>query len=144
MKIKLRLFLTLLVCLLLAIPAVMAPSHPVFIDPETGQTIDEILGDPGTTPDSTWYVIDRWWESIQLTNADTPEEEAELLEHLTQERYAELHAMIEEGNDDAAESAVEETREIFEQTVETVEEIEATGENIGLLHDFVQAALTQE
>jgi len=56
----------LAVLLLFTIPLITAPSHPIFIDPETGETIDTILGNPGTTPDSIWYGFERWWEDIQV------------------------------------------------------------------------------
>lgn len=137
-------FLTLLVCLLMAVPAAFAPSHPVFIDFETGETIDEILGDPGTTPDSIWYGFERWWENIQVAGADTPEEEVELLQDLVEERYAEFHTMIEEGNYEVAEFTIAEIAELEDELVETVEEIEATGDNLDFVHDIEAAALEQE
>jgi len=144
-KIRVMQFLTLLMCLSLAIPAVIAPSHPAYINPQTGETIEETIDtDPGTLPDSIWYGFERWWENIQVSNADTPEEERALLENLMQERYAEFHQMIEEGNYDIAEYTIGEIEEIEDQLVEVVEEVEATGENLDFIHDVQQMAFEQE
>lgn len=137
-------FFTLLVCLLMAFPAAQAPSHPVFIDPETGETIDTILGNPGTTPDSIWYGFERWWEDIQVANTNTPEERTTLLQSLMQERYAEFHAMIEEGNYDVAKYTIGEIEQIENKLVGIIDEVEATGENLYFIHDVEQATLKQE
>ena len=138
-------FLALLVCLSLAIPAVIAPSHPVYIDPKTGETIDDALDtDPGITPDSIWYGFERWWEDIQVATADTKEEQAALLQSLMQERYAEFHQMIEQGEPGISEHIVSEFAELEESLAEIVEGIEPTEENLDFLHEIEETALEQE
>ena len=60
------LLILILVFSLFSIPGVIAPSHPVDCDFETGTCKDQITGeiwefpDPGTTPDSLFYGFELW------------------------------------------------------------------------------------
>ena len=121
-KLKQMQFLTVLVCLLMAVPAALAPT-----------AVEYNTVDPGTTPDSVWYGFELFWESI-----------AEVDQDHTYERFAEMQAMIVERNYEAAQEAVVEAEEIFNNVVETVEETDATEENLDTIHVVEETYLVYE
>ncbi len=84
---KFKSILLLLLSSLLLIPAAIAPTAVEF-------------GAPGTTPDSFWYPVERWWERTFETNVDH-----------TPERFAEMQAMLTAGKTEAASRAGEEVRQ---------------------------------
>ncbi len=109
-KCILILFLTLLVFgITLNVPTVLAQETPT---------------DPGITPDSFLWGIDKALEQISLLLATSPSEKATKGLEIAQERLAEIKKMIEENKLDAAEKAQESHGETLEGVQEDIEDIE--------------------
>jgi len=93
-----KLSILLLSLFLLLLPVALAPTAVEF-------------SDPGTTPDSFWYPVERWWERAFETTVDH-----------TPERFAEMQAMLTAGNTLAASRAGEEVRQTITFLQERIEE----------------------
>jgi len=90
---------------------------PVILAQETSE-------DPGITPDSFLWGLDRALEQISLLLATSPSSKATKgLEH-AQERLAEIKVMIEENKLDAAKKAEESHGETLAEVQENIDEIE--------------------
>ncbi|MTI57050.1 DUF5667 domain-containing protein [Geosporobacter ferrireducens] len=75
---------------------------PVFAD-----TTNIVEAAPGITPDSVFYVVDRWVEDIQLAFNGNPEKKAALLHQMSLERLAEAERMLEENKEEHVNTAFE-------------------------------------
>ena len=84
----------------------------------------ETLEDPGITPDSFLWGIDKALEQISLLLAISPEAKATKGLEIAQERLAEIKKMIEENKLEAAEKAEESHGKTLVGVQESIEEIE--------------------
>ncbi|MDI6640357.1 MAG: DUF5667 domain-containing protein, partial [Methanocellales archaeon] len=81
------------------------------------------LPDPGTTPDSWLYGLDRAFESLQKAITRAPEARAKLALQLAQERLVEAREMAERGKPDLANEMAEDYEEELNQAMEHGEKI---------------------
>src|SRR3989338_4814268 len=61
----------------------------------------------GITPDSPLYFLDTAWDSFQIALAVSPDAEATVTAQVSAERLVEAHAMLEAGDYDGAQVAME-------------------------------------
>jgi len=84
----------------------------------------EILPNPGITPDSFLWSLDKVLEQISLLITTSPNEKATKGLKIAEERLAEIKVMIEENKLDAAEKAEESHGKTLAGVQENIEEIE--------------------
>ncbi|MEK6842654.1 MAG: DUF5667 domain-containing protein, partial [Nanoarchaeota archaeon] len=77
------------------------------------QETEATFVDPGMTPDNIFYAFERFFEDIQLVFIGDQEEKLHLEAELSAERLAEINAMIQQENYQAAMEAAEEANEIL-------------------------------
>lgn len=82
--------------------------------------------DFGMAPDSPWYAFDLLAENFQVAFAGSPEEQAQLEAFFTLEHYAEMQAMIEAGDYDAAQEAADAVEDTLESMQDHIEEVSET------------------
>jgi len=97
---------------LLLTPFGIAPSHPDFIDVT-----------PGVNPDSPFYTFDVLWDNIRVGFAGDAEAKAKLTAEISAERFAEMQAMLESNNLQAAERAGTEEQKYLEKFKDHVQSI---------------------
>ncbi len=114
---------------------------------ETSGDIDESFVDPGTSPDSALYTFDLLWEDFRLALATSHEAEASLEAAYLDERFAEMHAMIQDGEYSEAQEAADSASVLLEDFHEDVQGIaesggvtydEFTSSEDTSLHDFIE------
>ncbi len=104
-------FLALIVATMLLFsvtPGVIAPSHPDF-------------GDGGTDAGDATYTFERIYEQFQVFLAARGEDELSLKISQAEERYAEMHQLILEGNYEAAEEAARDAESIMSSSKEDMD-----------------------
>lgn len=100
---------------------------PVFVG---AQVATSTLPDPGTLPDSPFYFLKSWRESIQLFFTFGAELKAEQYLHLAEVRLAEYEKMLEKGKDDIAERTLEKYENQLERALTKAEELKAKGDDV--------------
>lgn len=116
--------LSLLVSLLVLATPVFAAEEAEFVD-------------PGVTPNSPVYGLDRALERIQLAITFKEEEKAKLKFKFAEERLAEAEVMAEEGEEELAEELMEDYEEGLNETNEEIERAVARGQNVTDLVEHV-------
>ncbi len=113
----------------------------------TTSDIDETFVDPGTSPDSILYTLDLFLEDVRLALATSHEAEATLEAAYLDERFAEMHAMIQDGAYSEAQEAADAASVILEDFHEDIQGIaesggvtynEFTSSEDTSLHDFIE------
>ncbi len=104
-----------MLAVLLVMPFAVAQPAVVEADMGAGEVeIDELEGDPGITPDSFWYGLDRALERINLALTFNKVRKAEKGLEIAKERLLEAKKMAEEGNVKAMERAQVEHDKVIE------------------------------
>ncbi|HCP08809.1 MAG TPA: hypothetical protein DIT25_03370 [Candidatus Moranbacteria bacterium] len=88
----------------------------------------QALPDPGITPDSPFYFLDKWGKGISLAFTFGTEAKAKKQLIIAQERLAEAEQMEEEGKTEAAEKAVEQYGKMVSAAAENVAKAARSGE----------------
>lgn len=99
------------------------------IDERVSTTIDEIT-DPGMLPDSPFYFLKGWWESIQLTFTFDSVKKAELFDKLASRKLLEAQKLVENGNTELAEKHMEKFENRVQKMQEQVEKAQENGKDI--------------
>ena len=98
-------------------------------------TLDAVIEDPGTLPDSTFYFLKTWGEGIHMFFTFDESKKAELEYKYTLRRYSEIQKLLEKGKTDAAEKQLTKAEQKTERLQKRIET--ATQENSGNKDDLV-------
>jgi len=88
------------------------------------------LPSPGITPDSPFYFLKSWKESIQTFFTFGAENKAKQFLHLAEVRLAEYQKMIEKGKTEIAEKTLEKYGRQLNQALEKTEEAKEKGKDV--------------
>lgn len=88
---------------------------------------DKELSDPGLTPDSSFYFLKTWKESIQTFFTFGAENKAKQYLHLAEVRLAEYQKMIERGKSEIAQKTLDKYEKQLNQAVEKAQEAQKKG-----------------
>jgi hypothetical protein len=88
---------------------------------------EESLPNPGTLPDSSFYFLKSWKESIQTFFTFGAENKAKQFLHLADVRLAEYQKMIEMGKTDIALKTLEKYEKQLDQAMTKIKEAEEGG-----------------
>lgn len=89
------------------------------------------LSSPGILPDSPFYFLKTWKESIQTFFTFGAENKAEQYLHLAEVRLAEYQKMIEKGKIEIAERTFEKYERQLDRALEKVDEARMKGKDVG-------------
>lgn len=89
----------------------------------------ENLPDPGLTPDSTFYFLKTWKESIQTFFTFGAENKAKQYLHLADVRLAEYQKMVEKGKTEIAEKILAKYEKQLNHALSKVEELNTQGKD---------------
>jgi len=89
--------------------------------------------DPGLTPDSPFYFLKTWKESIQTFFTFGAENKAKQFLHLAEVRLAEYQKMVEKGKTEIAEKTIEKYEKQLSRALEKAEEAKEKGKDVGEL-----------
>ncbi|MGE5677764.1 MAG: DUF5667 domain-containing protein [Pseudomonadota bacterium] len=101
--------------MILVMAVILAVSIPVFAD-EAANTAD-----PGITPDSPFYILDKLAEKIQIALITDAVKEAEAMASIARERLAESKAMLDAGNIEKATQSINEYRELMDKAMDIID-----------------------
>lgn len=121
----------------------MILSVPVFADTTTPtSTTEEVVltQEPGITPDSIFYSLDKLMERIQLALITDAVKEAEALAKIAQERLAESNAMADESEVELTQKALEEYKANLSQAVTLIETAMADGKKVASVMEEINDA----
>ncbi len=120
----------------------MVMSVSVFADTTTPTTTEVITTtqEPGITPDSLFYSLDKLMEKIQLALISDAVNEAETLAKIAQERLAESNAMAEKSEVELTQKALEEYKTNLTQAVALIETAMADGKQVATVMDSINNA----
>lgn len=88
------------------------------------------ISDAGLLPDSSFYFLKSWKESIQLFFTFNAENKAKQYLHLAEIRLAEYQKMLEKGKDDIAEKTLTKYQNQLNRALAKAEEIKQKGKDI--------------
>jgi hypothetical protein len=91
------------------------------------------LPDPGVTPDSVLYGLDKAIERIELALARGHANKAEVRLNHAQERLAEVKALVEENKIKDVEDTLDDYQEEMEEASNEVKEAQGIGQNVSAL-----------
>jgi len=120
----------------------MVMSVSVFADTTTPTTTEVIITtqEPGITPDSLLYSLDKLMEKIQLALISDAVNEAETLAKIAQERLAESNAMAEKSEVELTQKALEEYKTNLTQAVTLIETAMADGKQVATVMESINNA----
>lgn len=98
---------------------------------------EEELPDPGITPDSWLYGLDRAFERISLALTSDKAAKAEKRLQIASERIAELRVMVQRGKPEFIESLKQDYERELNETESEIEGAKAIGRNVTLLEEHV-------
>lgn len=104
---------------------------------------DEELPDPGVTPDSMLYGLDRAFERISLALTFDRAAKAEKRLQIASERISELKAMVDKGKPEFVEKLKEDYEEELNEAESDMEAARALGKNVTLLAEHVANATSK-
>ena len=111
---------------IIAVSALIAlPAGPV-----SAQASPAVTADPGVLPDSPFYFLKSWSESIQLFFTFDAERKAEQYLHLAEVRLAEYEKMLEKGKEEIATLTLEKYGSQLERALAKAEELKAGNEEV--------------
>lgn len=93
---------------------------------------------PGMTPDSSFYFLKSWKESIQTFFTFGAENKAKQCLHLAEVRLAEYQKMIEKGKTEIAEKTFEKYERQLDRALEKVDEARAKGKDVGNINEEIK------
>jgi len=91
---------------------------------------EENLPDPGTLPDSTFYFLKSWKESIQTFFTFGAENKVKQYLHLAEVRLAEYQKMIEKGKTEIAQKTLDKYEKRLNHATQKIEELENKGKDV--------------
>lgn len=103
---------------------------------------DEMPGS-GLTPDSSFYFLKAWKESIQTFFTFGAENKAKQYLHLAEVRLAEYQKMVEKGKTEIAEKTLKKYEKQLNNALEKTEELKNKGEDIKDLSQKIEEAVTK-
>ena len=95
------------------------------------------LPSPGITPDSPFYFLKSWKESIQTFFTFGEENKAKQFLHLADVRLAEYQKMIEKGKTEIAQKTLEKYEKQLNHALEKAEEVREKGKDIEKLKETI-------
>ncbi|MDZ4209875.1 MAG: DUF5667 domain-containing protein, partial [Candidatus Curtissbacteria bacterium] len=95
------------------------------------------LPDPGLTPDSHFYFLKSWKESIQLFFTFGEENKAKQFLHLADVRLAEYQKMIEKGKTEIAQKTLEKYEKQLNHALDKAEQVKEKGKDVEKLKDTI-------
>lgn len=98
---------------------------------------DDNLPSPGITPDSPFYFLKTWKESIQTFFAFGEEDKAKQFLHLAEVRLAEYQKMTEKGKTEIAGKTLEKYEKRLNQALEKTGEAEKKGKDVKKLKETI-------
>ncbi len=98
---------------------------------------EESLPNPGTLPDSTFYFLKTWKETIQTFFTFGEENKAKQFLHLSEVRLAEYQKMIEKGKTEIAEKTLEKYERQLNQALGKTEEAKDKGKDVERLTELI-------
>ncbi len=101
----------------------------------SAQTAD--LPSPGTLPDSTFYFLKSWKESIQTFFTFGAENKAKQFLHLSEIRLAEYQKMIEKGKTEIAQKTLEKYEQQLNHALEKAKEAKEKGKDVEKLKETI-------
>ncbi|MGE5629572.1 MAG: DUF5667 domain-containing protein [Caulobacteraceae bacterium] len=117
--------------IVLIMAVMLAVLIPVFADEQAG------AADPGITPDSPFYILDRLLEKIQLSLISDALKESEALAKQAQERLAESKAMLEANNIELAKKAISEYTELMGKSISAIDKANKDEKSITKAVDMI-------
>ncbi len=96
----------------------------------SAQEAETALPDPGTTPDSPFYFMDKWGKQISLAFTFNAEKKAQKALRYADERMAEMDAMMVKNKIKEATQAANEYRNCLEITVKNMEQARLKGADV--------------
>ncbi len=126
------------------LPAVSPSASPedVGVSAGGGSAFGGELPKPGLTPDSPFYFLKSWKESIQTFFTFGAENKAKQFLHLAEVRLAEYQKMIEKGKTEIAEKTLEKYGRQLNQAIEKAEEVQKK-EGSGGVMDAIEERRTK-
>lgn len=106
----------------------------------TTTTTTNTTEEPGITPDSILYSLDKLMEKIQLALITDAVEEAEALAKIAQERLAESNAMVDKEDIELSQKALEEYKANLAEAVELIETAMEDGKQVASVMDKINDA----
>ncbi len=101
---------------------------------------EESLPNPGTLPDSTFYFLKTWKESIQTFFTFGAENKAKQFLHLAEVRLAEYQKMIEKGKTEIAKKTLEKYENQLNNALTKVEELKNKGKDVKDISEKIETA----
>ncbi len=98
---------------------------------------DNQLPDPGLTPDSPFYFLKSWKESIQTFFTFGAENKAKQFLHLAEVRLAEYQKMIEKGKTEIAQRTLEKYEKQLNHALEKADQAKETGKDVTKLKEEI-------
>jgi len=98
---------------------------------------DNNLPSPGTTPDSSFYFLKIWKESIQTFFTFGEENKAKQYLHLAEVRLAEYQKMIEKGKTEIAQKTLDKYQEQLNRALEKTEQAKEKGKDVEKLKEAI-------
>jgi len=102
---------------------------------------DSDLPSPGILPDSSFYFLKSWKESIQIFFTFATENKAKQYLHLAEVRLAEYQKMVEKGKTKIAEKTLEKYGQQLNRALEKTEEAKEKGKNVQKLKEEISNKL---
>jgi len=98
---------------------------------------DNNLPDPGVTPDSHFYFLKSWKESIQIFFTFGEEGKAKQFLHLSEIRLAEYQKMIEKGKTEIAQRTLEKYEKQLNHALEKADQAQEKGKDVKKLKETI-------
>lgn len=117
-----------------------AEPTPATAEASTTTTTTNTTEEPGITPDSILYSLDKLMEKIQLSLITDAVEEAEALAKIAQERLAESNAMVDKEAIELSKKALEEYKANLKVAVELIEQAMEDGKQVASVMDKINDA----
>jgi|GEM_PF-1829517 hypothetical protein len=102
---------------------------------------DAALSDAGTLPDSPFYFLKTWKESIQTFFTFGAEKKAEQYLHLAEVRLAEYQKMAEKGKAEAAQKTIEKYEEQLNRALEKAGEAKDEGRDVQKINETISETI---
>ncbi|MFC1687389.1 DUF5667 domain-containing protein [Patescibacteria group bacterium] len=108
------------------------------INERVSTAIDEI-SDPGMLPDSPFYFLKGWWESIQLTFTFDDVKKAELFDKLASRKLLEAQKLVQKGEAELAEKHMEQFENRLQQMEQQIDKAQENGKDLEALIEKLEA-----
>lgn len=112
--------------------------------PVTAFASDNTLPDPGVTPDSIFYSIDKLGENIHLAFTSDPQKKATLLKSYAEERLAESKDMKDKKKSDLVKKTLNDYSDTIKNVTDQLDKAQSSGEDVSETVDDIDKTLKSD